>query len=217
MATTTCCWRYGDWQLRGSFEAIVTFPDPLILINPCINPCLPMSLSIPQLNPTGEDTHLSLWLARLLALYSMWTLPRVCFCVGDFSTCSDWFLVVCHPSPFFTSYDLNVCVPLFSTFQCFSWGCKTMCGHAWCDCRWTWPSRVWTVCLSWYLISFLCCQVPTCHCTGTNWWKHWARPGYSIWMFATRARAVHCVFLLHFLICSCAILCNVITVFVAHL
>ena len=50
------------------------------------------------------------------------------------------------------------------------------CGRMWprwvCDC----------VFLFWYLMSLLCCQVQMRYCTGTNWWKHWARPRHHIWM-----------------------------------
>lgn len=34
----------------------------------------------------------------------------------------------------------------------------------------------------WHLMSLMCCQVPMCYCTGTYWWKHWARPRHHIWM-----------------------------------
>lgn len=69
----------------GSAEALLPQPDLYILI-------IFTLLSISQLNQTRR-TRLFLGLDCLLALYSMWTLPRVCVCVGDFSIL---FRFPCH-------------------------------------------------------------------------------------------------------------------------
>lgn len=186
----------------GSAEALLPLPDLLIQIITCIN-----KLTHFPLHPTSElhwkDKRLFLWLDCLLSLYSMWTLPRVYVCVGDFSilfrlipplcdVSCNWFECVCVCVSFstfqcaasillFESF-YELCLFLIANFTSWIRRGTIFMGTLVCVDGQSCAGYVLYVFLFWYLMSLRCCQVPMGYCTGTNWWKHWARPRNHIWM-----------------------------------